>query len=267
MDIVNSTILQDVQTLFYKVTTTDIRQVAKDFSTDDNVSTLRDGSREVVVEFTIASKCIRLMQCFDIDLDEKKPFDKTRRYNDAEQRAHELSNEPPMATDVQQFLMARMVWENGGGLRGVGPKQQTEMEVNYKKSSKDFENLRTEAQESFWLHSTRAERDALRDAASNGDDQIDHIITVIKANWTRRWNNGRFDQDHFRHYLDDKIVAEQVWELVDADVFIVVDAKRRVVLANVESAAQLLFGADIVHELNRAIDMFSFFVPIPAPRE
>ncbi|KAK7949272.1 uncharacterized protein PG986_010158 [Apiospora aurea] len=255
----------DRMNLLSKVTTTGIRQLAKDFSTDNHVSTLRDNAREVVVEFTIASKRIRLMQCFDIDLDEKKPFDKTRGYNDAEQRAHDLSSEAPMAIEVQQFLMARMVWENGGGLRGVEPNQQTETDINYKKFSKDLENLRTEAQETFWLHSTWAERDGLRDAASNGDGQIDHIITVIKAHWPRRWNNGRFDQDHFRHYLDDKIAAEQVWELVDADVFIVVDAKRRVVLANVESAAQLLFGADIVRELNRAIDMFSFFVPIPAP--
>ncbi|KAK8040066.1 hypothetical protein PG993_008477 [Apiospora rasikravindrae] len=265
MSIVNSTILHDVQNLFSKVTTTDIRQLANDFSTDNKVSTLRDNPRELVVEFNIASKSIRLMQCFDIDLDEKKHFDKTRRYNDTEQRAHELSSEAPMAIEVQQFLMARIVWENGGNLRGVEPKQQTEIDVHYKKFSKDLENLRTEAQESFWLHSTRAERDALRDVASNGNDQINHIITVIKANWPRRWNDGRFDQDHFRHYLNDKIAAEQVWELAEADVFIVVDAKRRVVLANVEAAAQLLFGPDIVRELNRAIDMFSFFAPIPAP--
>lgn len=205
------------------------------------------------------------MQCLDIDMDEKKLFDKTQRYTDSEVRMRELFNEAPMATEVQQLIMARMVWENDGSLRGVNQNQQGEIDVNHKDFSKDLEDLRTEAQERFWLHSTRDDRDALRRAAGHGDDQLNQIVTVITANWPGNWNNGHYDQDHFRHYLRDKTAAKQVWELVDANVFVVIDANRRVVLANVEAAAQLLFGPDIVRELNRAIDMFSFFVPIPAP--
>lgn len=261
----NSAIVHDIRNLLSKIPTTGICQLAREFSSDSNVATLRDDSQETTVEFCIASKTVRLMQCFDIDLDTKKPFDKTKRYTDTENRMRELFDEAPMATEVQQFLMARMVWENGGSLRGTAQNPQTEIDVHHKDFSKDLENLRTEAQERFWLNFTRAERDALRQAAVSDDMRINHIVTVIKANWPENWNNGCYDQDHFRHYARDKTATEHVWEPVNADVFVVVDVKRRVVLANVEAAAQLLFGPDIVRELNRAIDMFSFFVPIPAP--
>ncbi|KAK6825625.1 hypothetical protein PG987_013119 [Apiospora arundinis] len=131
-----------------------------------------------------------------------------------------------MSTEVQQFMVARLIWENGGNLRGAEKGQQTGIDTHHKDFKKDLGNLRSEP---------------------------------------REWNNGRYNQDFFYHYLRDKIAAEQVWELVDADVFVVVDAERRIVFANLEAAAQLLFGPDILRELNRAIDIFSFFVPIRAP--
>ncbi|KAK8006007.1 hypothetical protein PG991_012304 [Apiospora marii] len=243
----------------------DICKLALDVSTRDDVYVLQETEEELVVEFSLLSKTVRLMRCWDIDLNKKNPFDKTQRCKDAEQEIDELFTEAPMATEVQQLLMARIIAENGGSLRSIN-NQQHQVDVGHKDFSKDLHELRSEAQERFWLLSTEAERDALRQAAQDGDDQVDHIVTVLKANWPRHWTNGRYDPDLFRHHLRDKIAAEKVWELVDADVFVVLDAQSRVVFANVEEAAQLLFGGpEIVPALNRAIDLYSFFVPIRAP--
>ncbi|KAK8086019.1 hypothetical protein PG994_000993 [Apiospora phragmitis] len=229
-----SAILGNIRNLLAKIPTTDIRQLAKDASTDHNFSILRDNSQEIVVEFSVASKT---------------------RYMDTGQRLRELFSEAPMTTEVQQLLMARIIKENGDYPPWAKHQMGFEMEVNPRKFRKDLENLRTEAQERFWLYSSRSERDALRHTTGHYDDWIKNLVTVIKGNWRKNWDNGRPDQDLFRHYPRDKIAAGQVWELVDADVLVVVDAKRRVILANVEAAAQLLFGPDIVRELNRTVGM------------
>ncbi|KAK8862861.1 hypothetical protein PGQ11_009096 [Apiospora arundinis] len=231
--LVVSTSLEDIQKLFAKIESSDIRELAKKFSADSNVSVLRDNTQEIVVEFSMASKRVRLMQCLDLDITQKTPFEKTQRCKKSKDRMRDLFSESKMSTEVQQFMVARLIWENGGGLRGAEKGQQTEIDTHHKDFKKDLGNLRSEVQERFWLHSSPVGREGIRDHAWNGDDQINHIITV--------------------------------WELVDADVFVLVDAERRIVFANLEAAAQLLFGPDILRELNRAIDMFSFFAPIRAP--
>ncbi|KAK8025225.1 hypothetical protein PG990_003048 [Apiospora arundinis] len=202
-----STSLEDIQKPFAKIESSDIRELAKKFSADNNVSVLRDNTQEIVVEFGMASKRVRLMQCLDLDITQKTPFEKTQRYKKSKDRMRDLFSEPKMSTEVQQFMVARLIWENGGSLRGAEKGQQTGIDTHHK----DFKKT-----------------------------------------------SAIFDQK-------DKIGAEQVWGLVDADVFVVVNAKRRIVFANLEAAAQLLFGPDILREPNRAIDVFSFLVPIRAP--
>ncbi|KAK6844683.1 hypothetical protein PG995_014793 [Apiospora arundinis] len=228
-----STSLEDIQKLFAKIESSDIRELAKKFSADSNVSALRDNTQEIVVEFGMASKRVRLMQCLDLDITQKTPFEKTQRYKKSKDRMRDLFSEPKMSTEVQQFMVARLIWENGGSLRGAEKGQQTGIDTHHKDFKKDLGNLRSEVQERFWLHLSPVGREDIRDHAWNSDDQTNHIITV--------------------------------WELVDADVFVVVNAKRRIVFANLEAVAQLLFGPDILREPNRAIDVFSFLVPIRAP--
>ncbi|KAK7978630.1 hypothetical protein PG988_006120 [Apiospora saccharicola] len=256
--------LEKIQDFLSKVRTTDLVDLVSESHDRGSFNSSSLDGQTYVVEFIMDSKIVRIMHCWDIDVDAKWGFAMASRRQEAERRIDRVFKEPPMAPEVQQYLMARIISENGGSLRSINYKQG-QIDVSHKDFGKDLQELRSEAQELFWLLSTEAEREALRNAASSGDRQVDHIVTAIKANWPRHWNNGRYDPDLFYHYLRDKIAAEKVWELVDADIFVVLDAERRVVFAHVEGAAQLLFGDDIIWELNRAIDMYSFFVPIRAP--
>ncbi|KAK8135040.1 hypothetical protein PG984_007052 [Apiospora sp. TS-2023a] len=256
--------LEKIQDFLSKVRTTDLVDLVEEFHDHDSFKTSEHNGQRYVVDFTVGSMSIRLVKYDDMSLDAKWGFAMAARRQEAERRIDQVFKEPPMATKVQQYLVARIISENEGSLRSINNKQG-QIDVSHKEFTKDLQELRSQAQERFWLLSTEAERDALRTAASSGDNQLDHIVTVIKANWPRNWNNGRYDPDLFYHYLRDKIAAEKVWELVDADIFLVLDAERRVIFANMEGAAQLLFGDEIIRELNRAIDLYSFFVPIRAP--
>lgn len=52
---------------------------------------------------------------------------------------------------------------------------------------------------------------------------------------------------------------------MDKDVFVVTDKNNQVVFANVEHAADLMFGTDVVDNLVRALDLWSYFTPLPLP--
>ncbi|KAK8078513.1 hypothetical protein PG996_004683 [Apiospora saccharicola] len=267
IQVARSEMLETIRDLLSKVRTTDLVDLVSEFCDHDPIDVSGFDGQQYVVDIPMGSKTIRIMHCWDISLDAKWGFAMAQRHQEAERRIDHVFKEPPMTTEVQQYLMARIILEDGGNLRSIN-NQQGQIDVSHKDFTKDLQELRSEAQESFWLVSTEAERETLRKAAaaaSGQDKQVDHIAAVLKANWPRHWNNGRYDPDLFYHYLRDKIAAEKVWDLVDADVFVVLDAERRVIFANVEGAAQLLFGDEIIRELNRAIDMYSFFVPIRAP--
>lgn len=73
------------------------------------------------------------------------------------------------------------------------------------------------------------------------------------------------DPDYFRNYLVDQTAATKLWPLVDEDIFIVTDKNRRVVFANIENLSQILFGDEVTQLMDRAIDLWSFYHPLPRP--
>ncbi|RYP05393.1 hypothetical protein DL764_003818 [Monosporascus ibericus] len=61
------------------------------------------------------------------------------------------------------------------------------------------------------------------------------------------------------------MAAENVWELVEEDVFAVLDTNRQVVFANAENLCQLLWGEYFSEVLVRWFDMWAHFAPLPPP--
>ncbi|KAK8068733.1 hypothetical protein PG994_005349 [Apiospora phragmitis] len=265
----NDTLLESIQTMLAKVPDTDAFELVRAVGDHGSIEISRENDEVVVVDFQPQSRTVRLMQCLDIDLDKKAPLDKTNRHFDAVRRAKAAFDEPQMPTLLQQaFMTTKFLESKNNNTTGDSQQQRSTDEYGEELSNVVMlEDLRSEAQERFWLHLSRDERDRIRrNAASSQDDKAYvQVLSLIRSNWPARWNNGAFDVDYFYHYLKDKAAAESVWELVEADIIIITDRKRRVVFASVERAAQLLFGPAVLKEINDCIDLFSFFTPLPRP--
>ncbi|KAK8018928.1 hypothetical protein PG991_008118 [Apiospora marii] len=260
-------LLESIKTMLARVPNADVVELAKAVGDHGSIKIAHDHEEEVVVGFRLQSKTVHLMQCRDIDLDQAKPFGATKRHCDVVRRAKAAFDEPQMSTTLQQEFMATTFLDmKNDKSASTGPAQGTEGYEDELSNTAVLGELRSESQERFWLHLSRDERDRVRQSPLPQNNQTrGQVLSYIRANWPKEWNNGAYDVDYFYHYLKDKVAAESVWELVDSDIVIVTDCKRRVVFASIEGAAQLLFGPSVLKEMNECIDLFSFFVPMPRP--
>ncbi|KAK8131753.1 hypothetical protein PG984_008191 [Apiospora sp. TS-2023a] len=260
-------LLESIKAMLAKVPNTDVVELAKDVGDHGSIKVNDELETEVVVDFNLQSKTVRLMQCLDIDLDRAKPFGHTNRHHDAVRGANAAFNEPYMSINLQQTFMAITFHDMKiDSINSAEPPQSTEGDKDELSNIAVLEELRSQAQERFWLHLSRHGRDQVRqNTFSENDQPVVQVLSHIRANWPKGWDNGVHDVDYFYHYLKDKVAAESVWELVDSDIVIVTDCKRRVVFASIEGAAQLLFGPSVLKEMNECIDLFSFFAPMPRP--
>ncbi|RYP69435.1 hypothetical protein DL771_006087 [Monosporascus sp. 5C6A] len=130
-----------------------------------------------------------------------------------------------------------------------------------------FTDLRSTAQERYWLLMTRDEREQChKDHTACTDPELNDFLNIVKANWCEGWNGGVYDADYFFNYVRDHTAADNnAWQLVDVDIFIIIDRHRRVVFASVIELTQLLHGLDATRLLDRALDMWSYFTPLPFP--
>lgn len=173
-----------------------------------------------------------------------------------------------MPVAVQKYLMARILAQGQDGFRAAIENETTTMSrTGGHTKTGAMATLRSLAREQYWLDMSTAERAEAREAASSQDrnSELEASLTVVEANWNAKWNNGRWDPDYFRNYLVDQTAAEKVWTLVDEDIVIVTDKNRRVVFANVEKLSQILFGEEVTQLMDRAIDLWSFYHPLPRP--
>lgn len=250
-----------------KVPNTDVVDLATTFGDHGSVKIAHNHEEKIVVDFRWHCKTVHLMQCHDIDLDKTKPFDTTKRHRDAVRRAKAAFDEPQMSTTQQQEFMATTFLDmKNDSSTSAGLAQSSEGYEDELSNAAVLKELRSESQERFWLHLSRDERDRIRQSTLPQNNQTrGQVLSYISANWPKEWNNGAYDVDYFYHYLKDKVATESVWDLVDSDIVIITDCKRRVVFASIEGAAPLLFGPSLLNEMNECIDLFSFFAPMPRP--
>ncbi|KAK8013915.1 hypothetical protein PG990_007211 [Apiospora arundinis] len=263
-----------------KVTTTDALTLAKEFSDDQKYKMIRDTLEELVVTFSVNNRMCRLMWAKDLDKNDDSSYSNSKRARLSAQKATRLFTEPIMSIKEQQYLMAKF--------------SDTSTDSQERQTLKLLTTLRNMAREHFWLHMDAAQREAVREAVAKEeeiDPEFEPGLTVIRANWQKRWNNGKRDPDYYRNYLVDSLAAESVWEMVDEDIVLVLDKNRQLVFVHFEKLVQTLYGhpdpepdantdtdpkgkeeqklkkvdIDIEDRLIRAIDLFSFFVGIPKP--
>lgn len=284
-----------IRQLLEMVPTTDILTVTKALASNGDYNVITDNDTEIVVTFRIGSKAVRLMQAKDIDVDNPKSYGATKRAASSAADAKRYTPDPDMTVDLQRYLMALAIvdkdeWkELNKRKEAVRVKREDLQTADLNKESrkvkraqlrkdtnkynlycaKFFLNLRDTIREDYWLLKTPVQREQIRNASlkahSAEDQDFLNNLNIVKDNWWLRWNSSSLAKDYFQHYLIDQTAAEHAWALVDEDVFVVTDKKRRVVFANLENAGELLFGKKAMEVLIRCLDMWKFFSPIPAP--
>lgn len=173
-----------------------------------------------------------------------------------------------MPVAVQKYIMARILAKGQDGFRAATENETMTMsKTGEHTKTGTMATLRSLAREQYWLDMSKSERAEAREAANSQDanSDLEPSVAVVEANWNAKWNNGRGDPDYFRNYLVDQTAATKLWPLVDEDIFIVTDKNRRVVFANIENLSQILFGDEVTQLMDRAIDLWSFYHPLPQP--
>ncbi|RYO83998.1 hypothetical protein DL766_008355 [Monosporascus sp. MC13-8B] len=241
--------VEAIESLLDMIPTTPFCRIAEELSVEDSYKVATENAQETVVTFKLASSVsVRLMQCHDIDKSDESSYGRTIRASLS--RAHTTSqlDDPPMTKELAQHIMARLL-RQGKSVLGF------------------FYELRKAAQEEYWYHMSSEERAATRQESTlpSNDAQFASNLETVRKNWQRPWNSLVRYPDYFRIYRLDQMAAENVWGLIEEDVFVVLDTNRQVVFANAENLCQLLWGKHLSEVLVRCFDMWAYFTPLPAP--
>lgn len=245
-----------LQTFLKSVPNMGLEELATAFACDGKFNVTHSEMVQSDCTFKLGSMTVRIMQMHDIDLKIPATFKTCARAIGSEKKIEEIFPELPMPIKAQQCMMAQDLQASGDILpEKEGPRE------------KRMAMLRASCQERFWTQLSPSERNNLNQVSEEPSSDLKPALTEIKKFWPSRWNNGRFDLDHYRQYLRDHVAAEKIWELVEEDIFIITDSHMRVLFVNVENLGQLLFGQEAMDLMQRTIDLWSFFTPLPRPED
>lgn len=286
--------MKAIRQLLEMVPTTDVAELVSVLAKDGDYNIIADNDTEIVVTFRIGSKTVRLMQGKDLNVDDPKSYGATKRATLSAVETKQYTPDPPMTVPLQQYLMALAIDENEWNefkkrkeairlkreeletadlddesvMKERGQLHKDQNKYN-NHSAKFFLKLRDAIREDYWLLKTRTQREQIREAAEaaslSEDRKFCSNLSAVKENWRPHWNSSRLARDFFHHYLIDQTAAEHAWVLVEEDILIVTDRKRRVVFANMENGGETVFGKEAMDVLVRLLDMWKFFCPLPSP--
>ncbi|RYP11701.1 hypothetical protein DL767_011022 [Monosporascus sp. MG133] len=231
----------------------DVKRIAKEESDDHGYRVIIENDEEVTVCFCLGGRKVRLMQAFDIDVDLSDSYGDSNRTKRCEARTAELVPEGRMPINVQQCLMAKIL------------KRDPLPHLSDRKMEGLFLNLRSSAQEQYWMQMSTDERQEVCRIAAQEHEDLETQLMLVRANWRCQWINNKKDKDYFHQYVRDEGAAKHVLQPIDDDIFIVTDANRKTVFANFEKLCDAMFSRETTDLLARGLDMWSFFVPLPYP--
>ncbi|RYP43602.1 hypothetical protein DL768_009845 [Monosporascus sp. mg162] len=267
--------LKAIGSLLDMIPTTPFGQIAEELSVENSYKVLTENAQETVVTLKLASSVsVRLMQCHDIDKSDENSYGRTIRASMS--RAHTTSqlDDPPMTKELTQHIMARLLSRGKSSLDITEDEDPDNIKNGPSNSGHTdrtcggfFYGLRKAAQEEYWYHMSSEERAATRQESTlpSNDAHFASNLETVRKNWQWPWSSSVRHPDYFRIYRLDQMAAENVWELIEEDVFVVLDTNRQVVFANAENLCQLLWGKHLSEVLVRCFDMWAYFTPLPAP--
>lgn len=277
--------IKRIREFLAEVPLTDPETLARKYGNDSKYDVLQDTEYEMAVTFHILTKSVRVVNKIDVDMEDPETYEDNKQAKESEGIIDDIFDEVEMHVLVQQHLVSAILAED--------PNATNQTPTSAHGIELWLTDLRNRARHRYWFGMTKSERSVVREEALSEvyykDVHEDHVQTVRK-HWPDFWDNSKEDPDPFQQYLKDQLAVERgIWTLVEEDILIVTDVNNRVLFANVEGLAQLLFdsglrvdrdtgtdtkeasnpdaGTDtnIIDLMFRLIDMWSFFTPLPAP--
>lgn len=240
--------------------------------------TTDENEQEIVVIFTLRGFKIRLMVAKDLDVTDAKSYNTSNRAKLSAEKSQQILHEETMPIYVQQYLMARLLRDRSKDFQDRAAKANEKRlasglsRIRRTAENSVFAELRALAREEYWLVMSKDERAQLKEIAQliastpSLDATLSPALDMVKVNWYEMfWKGNHNDPDFFENFLRDQTSARSIWLLAADDIFIVVDKHRKIVAANVEKLCQLLFGEEVHDLLDRAIDLWAFYCPLPFP--
>jgi hypothetical protein len=86
--------------------TTDVQALVSNLADDGRYEVLVDDDTEIIGTCRVGPMSIRLMQARDIDVDNPNSFGAPKRAALSAAKAKQLTPDPPMSVDLQQYPMA-----------------------------------------------------------------------------------------------------------------------------------------------------------------
>ncbi|KAI1076621.1 hypothetical protein F5B20DRAFT_593892 [Whalleya microplaca] len=228
--------------------------IKNDLEGYEDVIVLADNPNEKVVDFTFQSMSIRVAQFRDVRVGDPKSYYQARRAMQIENKsaARMASIEPPMGRAVENMMMTQAIKEanvptmhsEGGDAKKVW-----------------YQKLRRQVTRNFWIDHDRSSRDQIRQAAIAPEVGLrENIEEIIRE-------DGSPSQDFFfQHYKDAaSVVGNDIYERVDKDVFLVIDAHGETILCSVRQLFQRLFGKATTDKVTDAVKKWAALPPLPQP--
>ncbi|KAK6833549.1 hypothetical protein PG987_008243 [Apiospora arundinis] len=127
--------------------------------------------------------------------------------------------------------------------------------------------MRAESQKTFWLGTSREERDALRDEGQEDNLQSDPVLEPLVAQIEQE-DKGSQSKDDFYQYMRDRAAAadETIYEKPVQDIVIVLDKDSRVILTKFSKLLYFLFQKSSVAKVEDAVRKWAALPLLPLPK-
>ncbi|KAI1085586.1 hypothetical protein F5B20DRAFT_8035 [Whalleya microplaca] len=267
--------MKAINSLLGLIPTTSFDQIVEELSVQETYKVVKENDQETIVTFKLASSIsVRLMQCKDIDKNDESSYGRTTRASLSRAQTVSQLDDPPMTKELTQHIMALLITKDKIDVGRMEVDESVIIDIGPSNTSHTgfrcggfFYDLKKAAQEKYWYDMSPGERSAARQESGyiSNDEQFNANLVIVQINWQSSWDSSAWDPDYFRIYRLDQMAAVNVWELIEEDVFVVVDSNRQVIFANVEHLCQLIWGEQLSEVLVQCFDMWAYFTPLPAP--
>ncbi|KAI0475149.1 hypothetical protein GGR56DRAFT_499904 [Xylariaceae sp. FL0804] len=223
---------------------------------------IRDNEEEEVIDFDYKSFACRVAHLKDVQYRDRHSYYRSSRARRVEANSVKKIDaiESSMDRAVENFLVAQTI-SQGKAPRIPQFRATAKRPNGGDNTQKWYKQMRVEATRSFWLDHEKAERDNIRRAALTPADDIRDIITSVE-----REDNSRSQDPFYQHHKDTAAASDSdTYELIEKDIFIVLDSGFNYILCSVSQTFQKVFGEAKLDKVTDAIRTWVDMAPLPQP--
>ncbi|RYO94045.1 hypothetical protein DL766_004100 [Monosporascus sp. MC13-8B] len=247
--------VQQLQTFLHGVRNQGKKELVAKLEEQTKISpvVIQDDAERLIIRCYIDQKnrwTARLIEIRGVDVQDRDSFE-TQQSKQFDQQAETCLGEEKVPSSTIKFIIAQWLSAPAGEVKQ--PSEQSLYE------------LRTKAQENYWMHMNHAERTSVRFLSKLGTPSLREAFGVIEKVWKPAWEKECFHPDYFRQYKLDEIISKQLLPLYGEHIIVATSKNGEVLFASIENLQQRLWGQTSLELQTRFIDMWAHLTPLPDP--